>query len=362
MAKRPVYFTLDAFTGRRMGGVRRVFMELFRHLPSTGRACHLAPGFINGDLPVSIRRAIHCHQPLLCLPPIKGIDRFVRLGNKIMEYGAAIPQTAIVHPTYFCDRLVMRNPLIITVHDMIAEILPTELNHAEIRRKAACIRRADALIAVSEATRADLIRLYDIPESKVHVVHHGSNTLLCIPETLPAFTKAPFLLWVGARGGHKNFTNAIRGLALSGLADDHLLLCVGGGPLQPDECRRLRQFEIEARVIQRDLTDGQLAWAYANTLALIYTSSYEGFGLPILEAFHHGAPVVTSAVSAMPEAGGPHAIYVQPAAAESIAEGIAGAVAQGRPPDLVAARQAWAAQFTWERCAAETDAVYATLD
>lgn len=362
MSKREVYFTLDAFTGRRMGGVRRIFEKLFRHLPSTGRPCRLAPGFTNGRLPASSLRAMTCHRPLLPMPRIRGIDQLVRLGNRVMEHCGAIPHSAIIHPTYFDNLPTCGNPLVATVFDTIVELFPDVRHAEEARRKTAMIQRADILIAISNSTRNDLVRLHGIPESKVRVVHLGSDSVSDTPVPVPQIAGESFLLWVGSRGGHKNFLNTIRGLALSGLGDEHRLLCAGGGPLQRDELHLLRQFEIEGHVTQRDLTDGELAWAYANTLALVYTSSYEGFGLPILEAFRHGAPVVTSDVSAMPEVGGPHAVYAQPALVESIAEGISEAVAQGRPPDLVAARRKWAAQFTWERCAVETDAVYATLD
>ena len=363
MGKRPVLFTLDAFAGRRMGGVRRMFLELFRRLPATGRPCRLAAGFVNGHLPALSLGGLDVAWPLISIPSLRGADRLVRAGNRCIDWFRPSAAGEILHPTYFREIPArITNPVVVTVHDMTAVLFYPAAYATDIRIKQALIRRADMVIAVSESTRSDLVRILKIPHESIAVVHHGTGFDTVTANLVPELPTAPFLLWVGARGGHKNFAGAARGLARCEAARELRLVCAGGGTFQKDEVELLRELDLAARTMQIDLTDGQLAWAYAQTAALLYCSSYEGFGLPIVEAFARGAPVVASNTSSMPEVGGPHAIYVDPQSDDGIAAGIGQAIAQGREPALVSARRAWASRFTWERCATETDAVYTKLD
>jgi glycosyltransferase involved in cell wall biosynthesis len=201
-----------------------------------------------------------------------------------------------------------------------------------------------------------------VPAERVFVTRLGSDGLRAPPLPIPALQSHPFLLWVGSRGGYKNFARAVAALARTHLLRETWLLCAGGGPLSREEHGWLARSGLAGRVCCMPVSESALRWAYRNALALLYPSLREGFGLPILEALAEGCAVVTSRTSAMPEAGGDEAVYVDPADVESVADGMRRAVEQGPDADAVRRRTRWAGRFTWQACARETEAVYRTVE
>jgi glycosyltransferase involved in cell wall biosynthesis len=137
---------------------------------------------------------------------------------------------------------------------------------------------------------------------------------------------------------------------------------VGGGAFRRDERELIETLGVAGRVRQLAGSIRQLRWAYERALGLLYTSRWEGFGLPVLEAMALGCPVVTSDSGALPEVAGDAAIYVSPAAPDSIRAGIADCLAHGRDPERTRALRSRAAAFSWEACAAGVEAVYGELD
>ena len=119
---------------------------------------------------------------------------------------------------------------------------------------------------------------------------------------------------------------------------------------------------VSDRVRQVTLSDAQLKWAYQHAAGLLYISKCEGFGLPLVEAMSLQCPVVASGVSSMPEVAGDVAIYVDPGDPESIRAGIERCFAVGRDAALTARLEARAAQFSWDRCSEEHEALYRELD
>jgi glycosyltransferase involved in cell wall biosynthesis len=292
------------------------------------------------------------------------------IDHLIDRAGIASRPGAILHPTYYRDpaTLPRDRPLVVTVHDMTHERFP-EIGRRRwwgradaARHKPALVRRAHRIVCYSKATRDDLVGMLGTPAERVRVIPLAGDSLEGVAaEPLPA-ARPPFLLWVGERHTYKNFDRTLAAWARSPAAADTRLVCVGGPPLDTAERTQIAVLGVSDRVWQGACGAGELRWAYEHAEALLYPSLAEGFGLPVIEALALGAPVVTSDRSSLPEVGGDVAIYVDPESEEAIAAGIPRARAEGRAPERVAARRAQAARFSWARCAAAHESLYAELD
>ena len=198
---------------------------------------------------------------------------------------------------------------VVTIHDMIQEIYPLYFANKDlIECKKRLIEIADLVIAVSKHTKKDILEVYpDIPQEKIKVVYQGgkmnANYKRCnlvVPEK--------YLLYVGDRKNYKNFLRFY--LAVEHLMKKHqdiYLICVGGGNFSPFELRMIG--ELKNRVFQYNVTETQLAYLYSHAIEFVFPSEYEGFGIPIIEAFSCGCPVALSDASCFPEIAEDAAVY-----------------------------------------------------
>ncbi len=224
-------------------------------------------------------------------------------------------------------------------------------------------RRAH-LIAVSESTRQDVITYLDWPAERVHLVYEALPSASMIPPehlteqgwqmVASAYRLSrPYILFVGTREPRKNLPHLLQAWeALAGEVDLVMVGAAGNEKLETSASAHLHLLE--------HVTDEELAYLYSHAVALAYPSLDEGFGLPILEGFYYGTPVVTSNCGAMAEVGGKAAILVEPLETGSIREGLERVLAQSKQEakkrrDLARVQLG---QFSWERTARETLAVY----
>lgn len=218
-------------------------------------------------------------------------------------------------------------------------------------------RAAARVIAVSAATRDDLVRHYHVPPGKIAVVHSAIDHQRFRPhdpsESLEvAGIPRPFLLFLSTVQPRKNLERIVA--AFEQLDDPELHLVVAGrsGWLSEPIDRRLRESPGHDRIVRLGYVDDELVPAlYAGAAAFVHPALYEGFGLGILEAMASGTPVVTSDGSSMPEVAGDAATLVDPHDVRSIRDGIAATLDPNRRADLVQRGLRRAALFTWERTA-----------
>jgi glycosyltransferase involved in cell wall biosynthesis len=229
-------------------------------------------------------------------------------------------------------------------------------------------RVARRVIAISDATRRDLIQWYRLPEDKIDVIPHGVDTCffavtseairrtrqrLALPEH--------YVLAVGTIQPRKNLGRlaaAMRDLTAAGLP--HRLVIAGKrGWLASQVEREITQAGVADRVIVLGYVPPEmLPGLYAGADALAFPSLYEGFGLPVLEAMAAGTPVVASNRSAIPEVAGDAALLVDPFTPASIARGLIRVLTEpGLRATLIARGKERAATFHWDRTALETLAV-----
>jgi glycosyltransferase involved in cell wall biosynthesis len=223
-------------------------------------------------------------------------------------------------------------------------------------------RRCRLLLAVSQATADDLRRLHGVDPARVRVVPLGGGEApACAPdpEAARARTAAlgidrPFVLHVGRVEPRKNQVAALR--AVERLPD---LLLVSAGEVLDARMGAVLEASPRCRLLGR-LPQDDLEALYACAQALVFPSLYEGFGLPVLEALRRGVPVVTAAVSSLPEVGGDAALYVdEPRDEAGLAAAIETALADRERLRRLGLERA--ARFTWDRTAAGVAAVMREL-
>lgn len=360
-----IAYDYQIFGEQRYGGISRYVFEIASHI-SRMPACEAAvfsPLYINRYLP-------HCPPELQIIgrqvKRIPGTGRIISaINNLIVPPVLARYRPDIVHETYYSSRSVgPRNArVVLTVHDMIHELFPSDFSSADrtSERKRVAVKRADHIVCVSNNTRKDLIELLGVPEEKTSVVYHGFSLMSGRPESeATAYSvKKPFLLYVGSRGGYKNFEGVLRAIASSPLLSEKFdLVCFGGGALTQYERGLISQLKLQG-VRQIGGGDHILAGLYQGAQALIYPSFYEGFGIPPLEAMSHGCPVVCSGVSSIPEVVGDAAEMFDPHDVDSIGQAMEVVVGNETIRQALIERgRSQYKKFSWERCAQETLGVY----
>lgn len=261
---------------------------------------------------------------------------------------------------------------LLTVHDLTFLVRP-ECAEAGLRRYLAravprALGRADLVVVDSQATAGDLARLLGVERSRVRLIYPGVDPRF---RPLPAAESAAargalglpdqFLLFVGTLEPRKNLPRLIEAFALAGLAPSlHLVIAGRRGWHYEPAFAAVERLGLKPRVHFLDfIADGQLPALYNLARAFVYPSLYEGFGLPVLEALACGTPVVTAAVSSLPEVAGEAAVLVEPGSSQMIADGIRRALAD--EARLRAAGPGQARRFTWTAAADELLACYQAL-
>ncbi len=236
------------------------------------------------------------------------------------------------------------------------------------------VARADHVLADSRASKADLIELYGTPGDKITVLLSGVDTRfqkVTDQEALTACRRKygldclTYLLSVGTVQPRKNYSRVIEAVAAVREQghDLHYAIAGGKGWLEDEMQRTIARLGADEYVHLLGLVaDEDLPALYSEARALIMASLYEGFGLPVLEAFACGAPVICSNISSLPEVAGEAALLVDPYDGSAICDAILtlenDAALQGR---LVEAGYQQAAQFTWEKSARQLHSIYTDL-
>jgi glycosyltransferase involved in cell wall biosynthesis len=356
------------------------------------------------------RYTLYCNQPPTALPPLGpnfALRRipFPRLWThfRLSAELALRPPDSLFIPAHVLPLgapLRPRTRTVVTIHDLGYLRFPeahTPAQRLYLRLSTRwSAQAATRLIAISRATRDDLVRYTGVRPEKIAVVYHGLSPRFRPIEDGAALAAAqerygirpPYFLYVGTIQPRKNLVRLIEAFAQAieprtenqnkeqrtknkgpRTTDhgprtlDNTQLAIAGkrGWLTEAIERRAAELGVAERVrFAGYIADDDLPALLSGALGFVFPSLYEGFGMPLLEAMACGAPVLTSTTSALPEVAGDAALLVDPADTAAIAAGLARLASDtALRADLRARGLARAAQFTWERCAEETLAVLA---
>lgn len=277
----------------------------------------------------------------------------------------------LLHGPAYALPLICPTRSIVTVHDLSFFLYPQAFNPGNrlylrlMTRLAA--QRADAVLAVSEHTRQDVLRLLNVPADRVHAVPNGiDSTFRPLPtpqvRRFRAENQLPeqFILCISTIEPRKNLATLIR--AYAALGNTQYKLVIGGG-------RGWRYESIFALVEELGLEDrvcfpgfvahSDLPYWYNTADVFVFPSIYEGFGLPPLEAMACGTPVIASNASSLPEVVGSAGLLVEPTDVTALADAIQQVISK---PELAASMAAQglarAGGFSWRACAERTARLY----
>ena len=326
-----VLFDHQSFTGLPYGGVSRYFFELMRSFAKRSDiSFELALRLSNNEYLNEASFSNHMRYPALA--QVRNAHRVASVLNRLYSLQRIrAGKFDVFHPTYYHRyflKAISNKPLVITFHDAASERFVKqypELGEGLYEIKKQVLRRADAIISISEYSKQDLLRYFPINPDKIKVIPLGTTLgEVRVPVALqqPPLA-APYLLFVGKRGLYKNFDQFFRavGPVFHRHPDLHLI-CAGGGAFSPDEQVLFHAARLSDRIHYRPVTDASLVTMYRHALAFVFPSLNEGFGIPVLEAFSADCPVVMSNCSSLPEVGADAALYFDPEDDNSIAETI----------------------------------------
>jgi glycosyltransferase involved in cell wall biosynthesis len=263
---------------------------------------------------------------------------------------------------YFLPRLhaAIAKKRVITIHDLTYKRFPELLQKETLenleRQMLREIAIADAIVCVSESTRRDLLRYYQVDPTRAVAVLSGLGT----PATAEPFEPLPsrYILFVSTIEPRKNLgtlIDAFERLRDSGAYDGSLVVVGKVGWKSESLIPRLRG----RGVVHLDyLRASQLATVYQRAEAFVFPSIYEGFGFPLLEAMARGVPSIAARSSSLPEIGGDAALYFEPTDVDALVAQLTRVLNDATLREELAMRgRDQAAKFRWDRAAEETVAV-----
>jgi len=363
-----IVYDHQVFASQRHGGISRYVCEIAARIGRMPGFCTrvVAPLAFNAYLPQSGVSRIGIDLP-------GGRERYpgcLQVSGLLARPIIRACRPDLVHETYYAPRRIAPRgvPTVLTVYDMVYERLPGMFPRQDrvVRDKAVAARRADHVLCISESTRRDLLEFVPLEASRVSVIPLGFSALEDggVPRRPAPPGGRPYMLFVGKRGGYKNFRRTLQAYAASArLRGQFDLLAFGGGPLTAEENRFALSLGLPQgmpRQVSGD--DTALAACYRGARAFVYPSLYEGFGIPPLEAMSLDCPVACSATSSLPEVVGDAALTFDPAdvdAQRASMEKIA--FDDALRAELIARGRERIKVFTWERCAQQTAQIYEAL-
>ncbi len=297
-------------------------------------------------------------------------------GNKMSRIFPVFSTSEIFHSSHFRTTFPGKSKIVSTIYDLTYEkslvessFLGTKLNIWE--RKQA-IQRSDTIICISQNTKDEMLKIYPFADAKkIEVIHLGCSfnreNIVEDRATERIFSlskrQQQFALYVGTRKTYKNFQSALIGFAESELPKNNFLLVCTGANFDEQEQILINKLGLQNSVLTVTYaTQIEMSYLYQNAFVLLYTSIYEGFGLPPLEAMSSGSPVIAANISSMPEVIGDAGILLDDIKDyTSISDSLNQLLNEKIRNEYIQKGIKQSRQFTWDRCADRHMDVYRNL-
>lgn len=313
-----ILYDHQIFTTQKYGGISRYFYELIKAFETMEDVQTDIPLLISNNYYISDKNYVK-HMNFFKNKEFRGKHRLMLMLNKPNMISELKKQDFdVLHITYYNSyflKYLGNKPFVLTVYDMIHEkfqnMFPS--NDKTSLYKKILIEKASKIIAISQSTKNDLIEFFDVDPSKIEVIYLANSMVLTETIKLTATIPKNYLLFVGSRAGYKNFDRFIYSSEkLLKENYDLSIVCAGGGQFNEYEISLFNKLNIRDKVYQYNLDDELLAHFYKNASLFIFPSLYEGFGIPVLEAFACECPLVCSNTSSLPEIAADAAEYFDP--------------------------------------------------
>ncbi len=361
-----ILYDYEIWSIQKYGGASRYYYEMIRRMadkPDTELVVYMGK-YIN-------RYGLKVHKDKFTeftgseirhIPRTKLLS--IKLQKPFFEKFARKQKADLFHQTFYNDYNLNKDfKKVITVLDFTHEKMSGNFRKldktAELKRKA--ILSADGIICISGTTKKDLLELYSVPEDRIRVIYLANSLraeLSDTPKSSYVYSE-PYILYVGDRRSYKNFGLMIEVFGKNEFLKDIKLVCFGGGAFTKAESGVITLNKLNNNFIQMDGSESVMSNIYANALAFVYPSHYEGFGIPILEAMYYGCPVVASNSSCLPEIGGGACLYFNPNSSEELADKLKSVIFDNCiKQELSEKGKLREREFSWDKCADNTYMFY----
>jgi len=355
-----VLFDQQIFLLQRFGGISRYFTELIKVFLEHPEL---------GVLPIVESKRTHNRHLSEELSSWGFSENHSRIGTLqqvlfgTLKNSKRMIEADLAHLTFYLPGYFRRYrelPKVVTIYDMIPEKTNSKgrlWNPHFFKRQ--YITKADALVSISNTSAKDMLQEYglekNVPTTYLGVSSDFAPNLKRLDE-IPN----PYFLYIGARSGYKDADTAIKAFAtISRSYPDVYLVFVGGGPLTFKEKGQFRRLGITSKVIQTYAADSELPRIYSNAISLVYTSTYEGFGLPLVEAMASGIPIVASDTEVNREIAQNAANYFPTSQPSYLADTLHGLLSnQSGQETKIKLGLERSKDFSWFNCAQQTAEVY----
>lgn len=276
----------------------------------------------------------------------------------------------LFHSPYYLKPYLLPCPSVVNIYDLISRLYPEYVSSGARVIFEMAIRLAIVtsrlVISVSQSAKEDLVRLLGVPPSKVWVTPLGVDS-----QFKPVNEKAIFnlrqkhdlpegyILYLGTNKPHKNLARLVGAFAKA-KTERKLVLAGKEDPRYSEAHEVTKQLGLQDRVVfLGQVSEDDLPALYSGAALFVFPSLYEGFGLPLLEAMACGVPVISSSTSSLPEIAGQAAVMVAPLDLSQLARALERVLGDSNlRASMHEEGLKQAAQFSWERTAVETLAVY----
>ena len=349
------------FSIQKYGGVTKYFCELMKNI-SEENQFHLSVLFSENHYLKEDSSFFKKHYIPFPEKKFKGkkiIKNLIyNVNKKYSNKAISDSKFDVFHPTFYDDYFLpkLNKPYIITVHDLIEfkeDIFKESERKTQMER---VIKNADRIISISENTKSDIINILNINPGKIDVIYHGYNK----PNHKNQGNKwGQYILYVGRRGGYKNFKKFAQAVSILFEKDSQIQLICVGEPFTAAELELLKSLNILDKTTALSVDETQLNSLYSNALVFVYPTLYEGFGMPILEAFANNCPICLSNTGPLPEIAGDAGVYFDPYNDESILNAMQRVIYDNEfSKELVQKGTYRLKDFSWEKTARQTVKTY----
>lgn len=363
-----ILFDHQIFSNQIYGGISRYFCELMKNFENDNEI----------EYELSLRYSNNHYLKQLdnfpCKPffenfTFRGKHRLINfLNERISKKFISKGDYDVFHPTYYDPyflNFLNNKPFVLTVYDMIYEIYPEMFSSEDktAERKKLLAQEATKIIAISKSTKRDIIRFFGIDENKIEVIYLGNSlNINKSDDVINIELPEKYILFVGNRRGYRNFDLFIKAITPLLLEDAELNVVCTGGKFSNTEIEKFKSLNIKDKVFQYSVSDNILAYLYQRAIVFVFPSLYEGFGIPILESFVCGCPVLVGKVSSLPEIAGDAGVYFDPTNIVSIYDTVKRIIYDKElRKNLKLKGFQRVKNFSWEKAAEKTKSLYESI-
>lgn len=327
-----ILYDYQMFCFQNTGGISRYHYDLFCGLQNKGIITNIGVKYTDNlylkNTNLNIEPTFNWGEHFITKHDFPGKYRLASLISKFRKIQSSLDynkeltrnilktgEIEILHPTYYLDAYddLELPPMVLTIHDMIYESYPQYFNNLQtISGKHKLAQKAKKIIAVSQYTKQEILRHYDfIQPEDIEVIYHGID----LNENRPIVEKTnrSYLLFVGLRGGYKNFYFFLRAFKKIQKEYKNIQLVCVGPPFDNNEKIYIDFLGLKDHVICKGrVSDDELIILYSNAKAYVSSSLSEGFGIPLLEAMKYEVPLFIADIPVYREVANNAATYFNP--------------------------------------------------